>query len=179
LEGVGRSEKAVRARSKVAKSPPRPASDDHRPIGPKKTVPVQRNRVEASGDSSLASDRSREVATAIASAAIEKKAAGVEILDVAGRVDYADFLVIMTGRSDRHAQAIAAGIEENLKKKGVRALSVEGGAHGRWVLMDFGDVVVHVFQDEFRRMYDLDGLWIDARRIAVLDEEVPSLPEGG
>jgi ribosome-associated protein len=120
-------------------------------------------------ESGLASDQSRETATAIASAALDKKAAGVEILDVAGKVDYADFVVIMTGRSDRHAQAIALGIEEYLKKKGVRALSVEGMPHGHWVLMDFGDVVAHVFQDEARQTYDLDGLWIDARRLPVPD----------
>ena len=120
-------------------------------------------------DGGVASDQSRETATAIAAAALDKKAAGVEILDVAGKVDYADFLVIMTGRSDRHAQSIAQGIEESLKKKGVRALSVEGMPHGSWVLIDFGDVVVHVFQDEARQMYDLDGLWIDARRVPVPD----------
>jgi ribosome-associated protein len=91
----------------------------------------------------------------------------VEILDVAGKVDYADFLVIMTGRSDRHTQALAAGIEEALEKKGVRAVAVEGLPHGAWVLMDYGDVVVHVFQDDARQLYDLDGLWLDARRLPV------------
>ena len=65
-------------------------------------------------------------ATAIAVAALDKKAVGLEILDVAGKVDYADFLVIMTGRSDRHAQALAQGIEEALKKKGVRPVALEG-----------------------------------------------------
>jgi ribosome-associated protein len=91
----------------------------------------------------------------------------VEILDVAGRVDYADFLVIMTGRSDRHAQALAAGIEEALKKKGVRPVAVEGLPHATWVLMDFGDVVVHVFQAESRQLYDIEGLWLDASRLPV------------
>ena len=100
-------------------------------------------------------------------AAIDKKAVGLEILDVAGKVDYADFLVIMTGRSDRHAQALAQGIEEALKKKGVRPMSVEGLPQGSWVLMDFGDVVVHVFREETRQLYDLEGLWLDARRLPV------------
>jgi len=100
-------------------------------------------------------------------AALDKKAVGLEILDVAGKVDYADFLVIMTGRSDRHAQALAQGIEEALRKKGVRAVAVEGLPHARWVLMDFGDVVVHVFQDEARELYDIEGLWLDASRLAV------------
>jgi ribosome-associated protein len=116
---------------------------------------------------SVASESARERATAIAVAAIDKKAVGLEILDVAGKVDYADFLVIMTGRSDRHAQALAQGIEEALKKKGVRPMSVEGLPQGSWVLMDFGDVVVHVFRDETRQLYDLEGLWLDARRLPV------------
>jgi ribosome-associated protein len=119
------------------------------------------------GEWSVASEAARERATAIAVAALDKKAMAVEILDVAGRVDYADFLVIMTGRSDRHAQALAAGIEEALKKKGVRPVAVEGLPHATWVLMDFGDVVVHVFQAESRQLYDIEGLWLDASRLPV------------
>jgi len=127
---------------------------------------------------SVATESARDTATAIAVAALDKKAVGVEVLDVAGRVDYADFLVIMTGRSDRHAQALAQGIEEALKKKGVRPVAVEGLSHGAWVLMDYGDVVVHVFQDEARQLYDLDGLWLDARRLSVPKDGVPtSQPE--
>lgn len=126
---------------------------------------------EMSGDSrgpwSVASESARETATAIAVAALDKKAVGVEVLDVAGKVDYADFLVIMTGRSDRHAQALAQGIEEALRKKGVRPVAVEGLPHASWVLMDFGDVVVHVFQHDARQLYDIDGLWLDARRLPV------------
>jgi ribosome-associated protein len=116
---------------------------------------------------SIASEAARETARLIAVAALDKKAVGLEILDVAGRVDYADFLVIMTGRSDRHANALAQGIEEALKKQGLRPIAVEGLPHGNWVLMDFGDVVVHVFQDEARQLYDLEGLWLDARRLPV------------
>jgi ribosome-associated protein len=133
----------------------------------KKARPASQASRDAQATWSVASDAARERATAIAVAALDKKAVGVEILDVAGKVDYADFLVIMTGRSDRHAQALAQGIEEALKKKGVRPMSVEGLPHGSWVLMDFGDVVVHVFRDETRQLYDLEGLWLDARRLPV------------
>jgi ribosome-associated protein len=122
---------------------------------------------------SVASEEARALAILVASAAIEKKAISVEVLDVAGRVDYADFLVLMTGRSDRQVQAIAQGIEEALKKHGKRPQSVEGLPHASWVLMDYSDVVVHVFQDEARSAYDLEGLWMDASRIPV------PLPEGG
>jgi ribosome-associated protein len=127
----------------------------------------ERERGDGGDGWSVASDAARETATSIAVAAIDKKAVGLEILDVAGRVDYADFLVVMTGRSDRHAQALAQGIEEALRKKGVRPIAVEGLPHGSWVLMDFGDVVVHVFQDEARQLYDIEGLWLDARRLPV------------
>ena len=71
------------------------------------------------------------------------------------------------GAITRPVQALAHGIEAALREKGKRPLSVEGLPHASWVLMDFGDVVVHVFQDDARSSYDLDGLWMDARRIPV------------
>lgn len=116
---------------------------------------------------STASDEAREVAILVATAAIEKKASGLEVIDVSGRVDYADFLVLMSGRSDRHVTALSSSIEEALRKRNKRALAVEGLPHASWVLMDFGDVVVHVFQDDARAAYDIDGLWMDARRVPV------------
>lgn len=115
------------------------------------------------------SSASKEIAIAIASAGLDKKALGIEVLDVTGRVDYADFLVIMTGSSDRHVHAIASGIEEALTKKNHKPLSVEGLGQGTWVLIDFDDVVVHVFQEETRRVYDIEGLWVDARRIEIAE----------
>jgi ribosome-associated protein len=126
---------------------------------------------DPNGATSIASDSARGTAAAIAAAAIDKKAVAVEILDVAGKVDYADFLVIMTGRSDRHAQALAQGIEEALRQRSVRPVAIEGLPNGTWVLLDFGDVVVHVFQDEARQLYDIEGLWLDARRLPVAAPE--------
>ena len=119
------------------------------------------------GATSTASDESRAIAILIATAGIDKKASGLEVIDVAGRVDYADFLVLMSGRSDRHVTALASSIEDALRAKGKRALAVEGLPHANWVLMDFGDVVVHVFQDDARSAYDIDALWMDARRVPV------------
>jgi len=126
----------------------------------------------------VASSVARELALALAEAALDKKAIGVEILDVSGRVDYADFLVVATGRSDRHVHAIATGIEGALKeKKNVAALSVEGLSNAVWVLIDYGDVVVHVFQEEARALYDIEGLWIDAGRVPVpVDPAAPAAP---
>jgi ribosome-associated protein len=136
-----------------------------RPGGPRTRAP--RNQPTAALPSSVASDDARALAILIAAAALEKKALSVEVLDVAGKVDYADFLVLMTGRSDRQVQAIAQGIEEALRLKGRRPQSVEGLPHASWVLMDFSDVVVHVFQDQARSAYDIEGLWMDAGRIPV------------
>ena len=182
-------------RAKVARGAPRaaaPRAASPRPGGPRPPLPrpagADRGRSlrkarpgqgdvpqpDRDGAWSMATESSRETAAAIAVAALDKKAVGVEILDVAGKVDYADFLVIMTGRSDRHAQALAQGIEESLKKKGVRPVAIEGLPHGLWVLMDYGDVVVHVFQDEARQLYDLDGLWLDARRLPVPGGSAPA-----
>lgn len=153
-----------RARPGVA---PRPTASREGPSSKKSDLGRMPRSLLVTDGPSQASDSGRELATQIAIAALEKKAVGLEILDVAGKVDYADFLVLMTGRSDRQVAALAQGIEEALAKRGKRVLSVEGMPAASWVLMDFGDVVVHVLQEEARQSYDLDGLWVDARRIAV------------
>jgi ribosome-associated protein len=112
-------------------------------------------------------EEARKLALVVAGAALEKKALAVEILDVVGKVDYADFLVLMTGRSNRHVDSLAQSIEEACAKKKKRALSVEGTAASAWILIDFGDVVVHIFQEEARGLYDIEGLWLDAKRLPV------------
>lgn len=112
----------------------------------------------------------RKVALLAAQAGLDKKAAGIEIIDVTGKVDYADFLVLMTGHSDRHVAAIADGVDDMLGKNGFPAISMEGLPAARWVLIDFVDVVVHVFEENARTLYDLDGLWLDARRVPVPGE---------
>ncbi len=112
-------------------------------------------------------DEARMLALVIAGAALEKKALAVEILDVVGKVDYADFLVLMTGRSRRQVDSLAQEIEAACAKKKKRALSVEGTSTAAWVLIDFGDVVVHIFQEEARGLYDIEGLWLDAKRLPV------------
>jgi ribosome-associated protein len=110
-------------------------------------------------------DDGAKVALQVAEAALDKKALQIEIIDVRGKVDYADYVVVMSGRSDRQVGAIARGIEETMKKSGTRCSSVEGVQHGNWVLMDFGDVVVHIFHEDMRGYYDLESLWMDAARV--------------
>ncbi len=113
------------------------------------------------------SSDAQRMALAAAAAGLDKKAMGVEIIDVAGKVDYADYLVLMTGHADRHVAAIADAVDEALGKQGYHAISIEGLPRGQWVLIDFVDVVVHVFLAETRSLYDLDGLWMDAKRVSV------------
>ena len=120
-------------------------------------------------DGPTPSAEARRIALLSAQAGLEKKAVDVEIVDVTGKVDYADYLVLMTGHSDRHVHAIAEAVEELLSKNGSRAISMEGMPQAQWVLIDFVDVVVHVFEESTRSLYDLDGLWMDAKRIPVED----------
>jgi ribosome-associated protein len=110
---------------------------------------------------------SRRAALAAARAALEKKAEEVVVLDLRGVSGYTDFLVIGSGTSDRQLEAITDGVEKELTAQGHRVIGSEGQRGGRWVLLDFGDVVVHVFNAEERVHYDLEGLWADAPRIEV------------
>ncbi|MBW2056948.1 MAG: ribosome silencing factor [Deltaproteobacteria bacterium] len=106
-------------------------------------------------------------------AALQKKAVDVVLLKIRGIVSYADYFLICGGRSDRQVQAIAESIETEMKKRGHRALGIEGMSQGRWVLIDYGDVVVHVFQESVRKFYDLEGLWIEAPRVDLADRLEP------
>ncbi len=110
----------------------------------------------------------KRVALAVAEAALDKKAVNVEILDVAGKVDYADYVVVMSGTSDRQVNALARGIAEDVENNTkTKCLGGEGLPGGAWVLMDFGDVVVHIFHQDVRGYYDLESLWLDAARLSM------------
>lgn len=114
---------------------------------------------------------SKEKSLFCAKAALEKKAFNVTILELKKASSLTDYFLICSGRSDRQVQAIAESIEEKMSEKGARPLGEEGMREGRWVLMDYDDVVVHIFYDPVRRHYDLEGLWIEAPRIDPPEEE--------
>ena len=97
--------------------------------------------------------------------ALEKKARDLVVLEVRELTSIADYFIICSGSSDRQVQSIAQGIEENLSEAGHSLLSVEGANRGHWVLMDFSDVIVHIFYEPVREFYDLDGLWGHAPRV--------------
>jgi len=94
-----------------------------------------------------------------------KKAESIIALDVRPLTSVADVFIICSGRSNRQVSAIAEHIKRDLQNQQIRPISIEGNKEGLWVLMDYGNIVIHVFHDPLRSFYDLEGLWIDARRI--------------
>jgi ribosome-associated protein len=107
----------------------------------------------------------KEKALAAALAAQEKKGQNPTIIDLEGKSSYTDFIVIVTAYSERQTAAIADGIVESLREQRLRPLAREG--QGSWILLDYGDVVVHVFHEDTRAFYDLDRLWASAKRVTV------------
>lgn len=103
-------------------------------------------------------------------AASDKKAVNPIVLDLRDASDFTDFFVITNGTNVRQVQAITDGIEEELKKQGTRASRIEGYNTAEWILMDYGDFVVHIFEEKAREFYDLERLWRDARRLSLPDE---------
>ncbi len=112
----------------------------------------------------------REKAEFCALVALDHKAEDLILLKVAELSTITDYFVICTGKSSRHVLAIADHIEMSLGKQGVKPLGIEGRQQGHWVLLDYDDVVVHVFYEPVRRFYDLESLWSDAERILVRRE---------
>ncbi len=96
------------------------------------------------------------------SAALDRKAQDLRVLHLGRVTDFTDYFLICSGTSDRQVQAIADAIQERLRAEKVRPLHVEGYNRAQWVLLDYGDLVVHVFQEEPRRFYALERLWGDA-----------------
>lgn len=99
--------------------------------------------------------------------ALEKKAYDLVLMEVGQLTSLADYFLICTGRSDTQVQAITQSVEENLGRYGVRPLSIEGCTRGHWVVVDYGDVVVHVFFEPLREFYDLERLWARAPRVSL------------
>jgi ribosome-associated protein len=93
------------------------------------------------------------------------KALDIVVLDVSGYSSFSDYFVICTGQSGRQVQGIADNLEAGLKQQGLRPLGVEGKREGQWVLMDYGDVIIHLFYEPVRRFYDLESLWSEAAQV--------------
>jgi ribosome-associated protein len=110
----------------------------------------------------LAENSSWEKALLLTRFALDKKACDLVVLDVHDHTSIADYFILCSGRSDRQVQSIAQGIEENAAEAGIKPFAVEGTQRGHWALIDFSDVIVHIFYEPVREFYDLDGLWSHA-----------------
>lgn len=107
----------------------------------------------------------KQKAILVSRSALEKKAYDLVLMEVREITSIADYFIICSGRSDRQVQSIAQGIEENLAEMGIHPMSIEGLSRGQWVLMDYSDVIVHIFYQPVRDFYDLEGLWSHAPRV--------------
>lgn len=113
----------------------------------------------------------------IAQAAVDKRGLDLVALDVHALSSFADQFLFVTSTSDRHARAIADAIYGALSAVGEKPLGIEGYEEGRWILVDFDDVIVHIFQEEARKHYDLERLWADAPTLHLhLEKESPRSP---
>ncbi len=106
----------------------------------------------------------RRVGEAV-SAAEDRQAIDLKVLDLAQVSDFTDYFLICSGANERQVQAIAEAVDESLRRGKVRPLHQEGMNGGNWVLLDYGDFIVHVFRDETRRFYSLERLWSDAPEV--------------
>ena len=114
--------------------------------------------------------QSAELAQRIAEICLDNKAQDVVILDLEGVTDMADYFVIASGTSDTHVRSTAEHVMETLKAEGNAANHNEGVTQGRWVLLDFVDVVVHLFHTALRNFYQLERLWGDATVVPVASQ---------
>ncbi len=122
-------------------------------------------RTPAAAGSGPDIDQLRALALDLMNGALDKKALMPVLIDVSGMASYTDFIGIVSGRSDRQVDAIADHIVALMKARGRHVIGQEGGGGGRWTLLDFGSIVIHVFYHPVREFYDLESLWIDAPRV--------------
>jgi ribosome-associated protein len=113
-------------------------------------------------------------------ASLKRKAKNLTILNLKELSSFADYFIILSGISDRQVQSIAASIRENLKEYGIIPLGIEGESAGKWVLMDYEDVIIHVFYEPIREFYDIERLWPDVPRMEVGDDvtEMTAIDKG-
>lgn len=107
----------------------------------------------------------RDKALAIARLVLDKKASDAVVLEMKEITSFTDYFVICSGESTTQVRTIAEYVAEKLREEGIKPIGVEGLSHARWVLLDFNDVVLHVFEAETREFYQLEKLWLDAPRL--------------
>jgi ribosome-associated protein len=123
-------------------------------------------RLSQNGDQTIESIQAAEIARAVCA---EKKATDIRVLEVRALTIVADYFVICTAGSSVGARAIADEIAKRLKQQGRRLVGVEGREEGWWVLLDFGDVIAHIFQQDARQYYAIDQTWADAPEVGQVE----------
>ena len=108
---------------------------------------------------------SLQLAEDIASACSEAKAKDITVLNMEAVTYIADYFIIVSGKSDRQVQGIANKVIDLLQERGVKPHYIEGLEEGHWVILDFGDIILHVFYEETRKFYDIENLWTKAKKI--------------
>ena len=101
----------------------------------------------------------------------EKKAHDVVIMELNDLTDVADYFLVASGTSERHVRTIADSVETGMKERSVKPYSVEGHRNGRWVIIDYQNVIVHIFLEQLRELYDLESLWIEAKKFRIENEK--------
>jgi ribosome-associated protein len=109
----------------------------------------------------------------------DKKGLDVSVIELKGLTDIADYFVIASGTSERHVRTILEHIEKSMKESGVLPYSVEGREQGRWVIIDYQNVIIHIFLEQLRELYDLESLWIEAKRFRIERENTQVEVEDG
>jgi ribosome-associated protein len=107
----------------------------------------------------------RQLALLAAETCDEKKAKDIAVLDVRKITSISDYFIVCSTSNERQARAIAESMRMKMKEMGRREMGVEGMEDGRWVLQDFGDIVLHIFHETQREFYDIEGLWADAKKV--------------
>lgn len=134
---------------------------------------IQNRQVQTEDDQQQATEPqpdTLDLAKVALDAALDKKALEPVLLQVDELCSYTEYILLLSGRSDRQVDAIADAVSLKMRQLGKKPLGVEGSRSGQWALLDFGDIVVHVFHHPLRQHYDLESLWIDAPRV---DIDVP------
>jgi ribosome-associated protein len=142
--------------------------------------PEQERETEGGGPAAQRQDEPLdELVVAALRAAVEKKAVDAVLLDLREVASFTDFFVIVGGTNARQVQAIADGVEDALRRgHGRKPARVEGYNSAEWVLLDYGDFILHVFEEKARRFYDLERLWRDAARVSLPADLAGAAPEG-
>ena len=107
------------------------------------------------------------ILTSTVNGLLEKKAVNPVILDLKKFQTFTDYFIIVSGTSNKHAQALADSVKEFNKKSKFPLLGEEGYRDGKWILLDYGEVIIHIFDEELREFYDIEGLWLEAEKIDV------------